>query len=46
VNKDLIDGVLIDETESSPEGDGEKEAVDADAGGTEVVTEDAEQKAA
>jgi len=46
VNKDVVDGVLIDEAESSPGGDGEKEAVDADAGGNEVVTEGAEQKEA
>ena len=38
--------MLIDEAESSPEGDGEKEAVDVDAGGNEVVTEEAEQKEA
>ncbi|QCD78996.1 hypothetical protein DEO72_LG1g2633 [Vigna unguiculata] len=46
VNKDVIDGVLIDEAESSPEGDGVKDAVDADAGGNEVMTEKAEQKEA
>jgi len=46
VNKDVVDGVLIDEAKSSPEGDGEKEAIDADAGGNKVVTEEAEQKAA
>jgi len=43
--KMLLIGVLIDEAESSPEGDGEKEAVDADAGGNEVVTKEAKQKA-
>ncbi|QCD87064.1 hypothetical protein DEO72_LG3g1595 [Vigna unguiculata] len=32
VNKDVVDGVLIDEEESSPEGNGENEAVDADVG--------------
>ena len=46
MKKDVVDGVLIDEAESSPEGNGEKEAVDADAGGNEVVAEDVEQKAA
>ena len=46
VNKDVVDGVLIDEAESSPEGDGVKDAVDADVGGNEVVIEDAEQKEA
>jgi len=46
VNKDVVDGVLIDEAEFSPEGDGVKDAVDADAGGNEVVTEEAEQKEA
>jgi len=45
VNKDVVDGVLIDEAESSLERDGEKEAVESDAGGNEVV-EDFEQKAA
>jgi len=44
VNKDVVDGVLIDEAKSSPEEAGEKEAVDADAGGNEVVAEDVEQK--
>jgi len=44
VNKDVVDGVLVDEAESSPEGNGE--AVDADVGGNEVVVEDIEQKAA
>ena len=38
--------MLIDEKESSPEGNGEKEAVDANVGGDEVVAEDMEQKAA
>jgi len=42
VNKDVVDGVLIDEEESSPEGNGENEAVDADVGGNEVVAEDIE----
>ena len=42
VNKDVVDGVLIDEEESSPEGNEEKEAVDADVGGNEVVAEDVE----
>ena len=46
VNKDVVDGMLIDEEESSPEGNGEKEAVDANVGGEEVVAEDVEQKAA
>ncbi|QCD89347.1 hypothetical protein DEO72_LG4g291 [Vigna unguiculata] len=46
VNKDVVDGVLIDEAKSSPEGNGEKEAVDADVGGNEVVAKDVEQKAA
>ncbi|QCD82914.1 hypothetical protein DEO72_LG2g3256 [Vigna unguiculata] len=46
VNKDAVDGVLIDEAESSLEGNGEKEAVDTDVGGNEVVGEDVEQKAA
>jgi len=46
VNKDVIDGVLIDEAESSLEGDGVKDAVDADVGGNEVVTEEAKQKEA
>jgi len=46
VNKDVVDGVLIDEAESRPERDGAKEAVNADAGGNEVVTEEAEQKVA
>ncbi|QCD87295.1 hypothetical protein DEO72_LG3g1829 [Vigna unguiculata] len=46
VNKDVVDDVLIDEEESSPEGNGEKEAVDANVGGEEVVAEDVEQKAA
>ena len=42
MNKDVIDGVLIDEEESSPEGNGEKEVVDADVGGNEVVVKDVE----
>ena len=46
VNKDVVDGVLIDEAESSLEGNGEKEAVDDDVGGNEVVAEDVEQNAA
>jgi len=46
VNKDIVDKVLIDEAESSPEGDGENEVVNADAGDDEVVLEGAEQEAA
>jgi len=46
VNKDVVDGVVIDELESSPEGDGEKEVMNADASGDEVVAEGAEQEAA
>ena len=46
VNKDVVDRVLIDEAESSPEGDEDKEAVNVDAGGDEVVAEGAEQEAA
>ncbi|QCD96105.1 hypothetical protein DEO72_LG6g807 [Vigna unguiculata] len=42
VNKDVVDGVFIDEEESSPEGNGEKEAVDADVGGNKVVAKDIE----
>jgi len=38
--------VLIDEAESSLEGDGVKDAVDDDVGGNEVVTEEAEQNEA
>ena len=45
-NKDVVDGVLIDEAESSPEGNGEKEAVNVDVGGGEVVAEVAGQGAA
>ena len=45
VNKDVVDDVLINEVESSLEGDGEKEAADADAGGDEIVVENVEQKA-
>jgi len=44
VNKDVCDGVLIDEAESSPKGEEEKKVADADAGGNEVVAEDIEQK--
>ncbi|QCD95582.1 hypothetical protein DEO72_LG6g276 [Vigna unguiculata] len=46
VNKDVVDGVLVDEAESSPEGNGEKEVVEADVDANEVVAEDVEQKAA
>ena len=46
MNKDVVDGVLVDEAESSPEGNEEKEAVDVDAGGGEMVTEVAGQGAA
>ena len=38
--------MLIDEAESSLEGDGVKDAVDDDVGGNEVVTEEAEQNEA
>ncbi|QCE10984.1 hypothetical protein DEO72_LG10g2217 [Vigna unguiculata] len=44
--EDVIDGVLIDEAKSSPEGDGVKDTVDAYVGDNEVVTEEAEQKEA
>ena len=45
VNKDVVNDVLIDEAESSPDGVGVKDAVDADVGGNEVVMEEVEQKA-
>ena len=53
VNKDVVDGKLVKEDEISSDDEAEKdaaeeekEAVEADAGGDEVVVEDVEQKAA
>jgi len=46
VNKYVVDGVLVNEVKSSPEGDGEKEAVNADISGDGVVAEGAKQEAA
>jgi len=44
VNKDVIDGVLVDEAKSSPEGDGGKGAENADMGSDGVVAKGAEQE--
>ena len=53
MNKDVVDGKLVKEDEISSDDEAEKdaaeeekEAVEADAGGDEVVVEDVEQKAA
>ena len=46
VNKDVLDGVLVDEAKSSPEGDMEKGAENADIGGDGVVAKDVEQETA
>jgi len=42
----VIDGVLVDEAESSPEGDGGKRAEDADMSVDGVVAKGAEQEMA
>jgi len=44
VNKDVVDGVLVDEGESSLEGDGEKGVENVDIGGDGVMAKDAEQE--
>jgi len=44
VYKDVLDGVLVDEAKSSPEGDGEKGAENADIDGDGVVAKDVEQE--
>ena len=45
VNKDVVDGVLVEEAESSPEGDARKGAEDADANVDGATAKDADQKA-
>ena len=42
----MLDGVLVDEAESSPEGDREKGAENADMGGDGVVAKGADQETA
>jgi len=45
VNKDVVDGVLVDEAESSPEGAAGKGAEDADVNVDGVAAKDADQEA-
>ena len=45
VNKDVVDGVLVDEAKSRPEGDAGKGAEDADANVDGVAVKDADQEA-